>query len=365
MTISSPFFAPMLPVMLFLTIWLLCWLPFRRLVKGGKVETKRVSAWFARRRIVKWILAHSGSPGRYGPVLLLMALGAIAAVAAGFLFVALAEQVERSTSAVSRGDMAIHTWFGNEHRPALTTLFTAATDIGGTIGLGAIVALVAGTLFARKERASAVFVLATGAAGALLNVGLKAIYARMRPDAVSVLVSAKWYSFPSGHAMDSFIIFGTLAYVALRQPWPWVWKSASVAFGATAVLVISVSRVYLGVHWASDIVGGWSAATAWLFFAVLAFEMQLRQREKSRGPKRAGITAEVPDKPVRAQRRGDLEHLRRRRCEPATGGVPAGPDEVAPGDARGVARAAVAREARGTAGLAARAVDVAAEAAKA
>jgi membrane-associated phospholipid phosphatase len=302
MTLSSPVFAPMLPVALFLTIWLLCWLPFERLVKGGKLETKRVSAWFARRRLVKWILGHSGSLGKYGPIVLLMALGAIAAVTAGFLFVALAEQVERATSMVSRADLTIHTWFGNEHQPGLTTLFTTATNIGGGIGLGTIVALVAGTLFARKERASAVFVLVTGAAGALLNLGLKAIYARMRPDAVSALVSAKWYSFPSGHAMDSFIIFGTLAYIALRQPWPWVTKSACIAIAATSVLLISVSRVYLGVHWASDIVGGWSAATAWLFFAVLAFEMQLRQRERSRGPERAGMAAEVPDKPVRAHR---------------------------------------------------------------
>jgi undecaprenyl-diphosphatase len=293
---ASPLFAPMLPVVLFLTIWLLCWLPFEHMVKGGKVQTKRVSAWFARRRFVKWVLKHSGSPGKYGPVVLLMALGAGAAVAAGFLFVFLAEQIERTTSAVSRSDQAIHAWFGLHHQPGLTTLFTTATNIGGPIGMAAIVALAAGTLFARKERASAAFVLITGAAGALLNLGLKAIYERMRPDAVAALVSSKWYSFPSGHAMDSFIILGTLAYIALRQPWRWVGKSACVAAAATGVLVISVSRVYLGVHWASDIIGGWSAATAWLFFAVLAFEMQLRQRQARRGARRAGIAAEVPDK---------------------------------------------------------------------
>jgi membrane-associated phospholipid phosphatase len=302
MTWSSPLFALLLPVVLFLTIWLLCWLPFEHVVKGGKVETKRVSAWFARRRFVKWVLKHSGSPGKYGPVVLLMALGAGAAVVAGFLFVFLAEQIERATSIVSRSDQAIHTWFGLHHEPAMTTLFTTATNIGGPIGMVVIVALVAGTLFVRKERASAMFVLVTGAAGALLNVGLKAIYERMRPDIGSALVSAKWYSFPSGHAMDSFIILGTLAYIALRQPWRWIGKSACVAAAATGVLVISVSRVYLGVHWASDIVGGWSAATAWLFFAVLAFEMQLRQRQARRGAKRTHIAAEVPDKPARARR---------------------------------------------------------------
>lgn len=302
MTLASPVFALMLPVMLFVTIWLLCWLPFKSLLKGGKLETKRLSAWFARRAIVKWMLAHAGSPGKYGPVVVVMALGAVAASVAAFLFVTLAEQIERTTSWVSRSDMAIHTWFLSEHSPGLTTLFTTATKIGGTIGLGSLMALVAGTLIARKERASAVFVLVTGAAGALLNLGLKAIYARMRPDSVAALTSADWYSFPSGHAMDSFIVFGTLAYIALRQPWPWVTKSASVALAATLVLVISVSRVYLGVHWASDIIGGWSAGIAWLFFAVLAFEMQLRQRARRRGNQAAPVTADVPDKPARARR---------------------------------------------------------------
>src|SRR5512140_3016473 len=214
MTFASPLFSLLLPVLLFLTIWLLCWLPFKNLLKGGKVETKRISAWFARRPVVKWMLAHAGASGKVGPVILVMALGALAALAAAFLFVALAEQVERTTSWVSRSDLAIHTWFLNEHSPGLTTLFTLATDIGGTIGLGSLMALVAGTLFVRKERASAVFVLVTGVVGALLNVVLKAIYERMRPDSLSALVSANWYSYPSGHAMDSFIIFGTLAYIA-------------------------------------------------------------------------------------------------------------------------------------------------------
>lgn len=290
----SPLFALLLPVVLFLTLWLLCWLPFEHVVKGGKVETKRVSAWFARRSFVKWVLKHSGPLGKYGPVVLLMALGAGAACAAGFLFMYLAEQIERTTSMISRSDQTIHAWFGLHHDASMTTLFTTATNVGGPIGMVVIIALGAGTLFVRKQRASAMFVLITGAAGALLNLGLKAIYERLRPDIGTALVSAKWYSFPSGHAMDSFIILGTFAYIALRQPWRWLSKSACLAAAATGVLVISVSRVYLGVHWASDIVGGWSAATAWLFFAVLAFEMQLRQRQAGVAARAAAVEPRRP-----------------------------------------------------------------------
>jgi undecaprenyl-diphosphatase len=104
------------------------------------------------------------------------------------------------------------------------------------------------------------------------------IFARARPDLASAIAEARWYSFPSGHAMGSFITFGTLAYLVLRQPWPWAAKSAGLAVAMTMVLLVGLSRVYLGVHWASDIVGGWSAGTVWMAFAVAAFELLVRLR---------------------------------------------------------------------------------------
>ena len=211
-------------------------------------------------------------------MILLMALGGAAAIGAGYLFVELAEEARLTTSIVYRVDQAVHGWFGHERQPAVTVLLRAATDIGGTVGLATLVAVVAAPLLVRKERASAIFVVVTAGAGALLNLGLKLIFARARPDLASALAVARWYSFPSGHAMGSFITFGALAYLALRQPWPWVARSAGLAIALTMVVLVGVSRVYLGVHWASDIAGGWSAGTVWLISAVVAFEMLLRLR---------------------------------------------------------------------------------------
>jgi undecaprenyl-diphosphatase len=114
-------------------------------------------------------------------------------------------------------------------------------------------------------------------------MGLKSIFARARPDLTTALVSARSYSFPSGHAMASFIIFGALAYIALRQPWSWAARSAALAIALTVVVLVGVSRVYLGVHWASDIAGGWSAGSVWLASAVVAFEMLLRIRQRRGG----------------------------------------------------------------------------------
>src|SRR4029077_7529701 len=93
---------------------------------------------------------------------------------------------------------------------------------------------------------------------------------------------------------------GALSYIALRQPWPWVAKSAGLAIALTMVVLVGLSRVYLGVHWASDIAGGWSAGTVWLASALVAFEMLLRLRQRRRGAAPTSPTADVPDKPVPA-----------------------------------------------------------------
>ena len=78
-------------------------------------------------------------------------------------------------------------------------------------------------------------------------------------------------------------------------------KSAALAAAVTIVLLVGLCRVYLGVHWASDIAGGWTAATVWLASTAIAFEMLLRLRQRRRGvAPPASPKAEVPDKPVPA-----------------------------------------------------------------
>ena len=287
-----------LPVVLFFTFWALCYWPLAGVVSVVRAGLKRASAWLIRSRAGKWATGRSGPAGSYTPILFVIALGAIAALMAGYLFVDLAEQFRLTTSAVYRADQAIHTWFGHERQPAMTVLLDIATTIGGLVGETVIVVVVAVLLLVRKERASAIFVVVTAGTGALLNTGLKMIFARARPDVATALAVARWYSYPSGHAMGSFITFGALAYLGLRQPWRWSIKSAVLAAALTMVALVGLSRVYLGVHWASDIAGGWSAGTVWLVTAVVAFEMLLRLRQRRRGAAPSSPTAEIPDKPV-------------------------------------------------------------------
>ena len=266
------------PVILFLALWALCYWPLASFNRVVVASAKHVSARLLGSRAGIWAARHAGPFGPYAPMILLLALGGTAAIGAGYVFVELAEAARLTTSIVYRLDQAVQGWFGHRRQPAVTVLLRAATDIGGTAGLTTLVSVVAALLLARKARASAIFLLVTAGAGALLNLGLKLIFARARPDLASALAEARWYSFPSGHAMGSFITFGALAYLVLRQPWPWVVRSGGLAVAMTTVILVGLSRVYLGVHWASDIAGGWSAGTVWLISAVAAFEMLLRLR---------------------------------------------------------------------------------------
>ena len=291
--------AVVLPAAFFLALWAALYFAFAELEIGWKAMAQRASARVVRGWLAKWALAHPRWQGgrSYAPLFLVLALGGIAAFAAGEAFVEIAEHFRLTTSSVYRVDHAVNTTFQNLRHPGFTALLDAATIAGGPAGMALVVAVTAGILLLRKHHPSAVFVLVAGAGGALLNLGLKAIFERVRPPAAAAIAAAQGYSFPSGHAMGSFIVLGSIGYVALRLPLRWRAKSALLAALATAIVLIGLSRVYLGVHWISDIAGGWSAGAVWLATATVGFETFLRIRQLRRGaPPGPGI--DLPDEPA-------------------------------------------------------------------
>jgi undecaprenyl-diphosphatase len=274
-----------LPVVIVLALWAALYFAFSAVESGIKATVQRASARVIRTRLASWAVAHPRWSGlrSYAPLVLVLVLGGMAAFAAGGVFVEIAEHLRLNTSTVYHADHAVNAWFQNERHPGFTTLLGAITVAGGPVGMALLVALVAGGLLLRKHRESAVFVLVAAVGGALLNLGLKTIFERVRPPAATAIAVAQGYSFPSGHAMGSFIVLGSIAYVVVRQPLRWKLKSALLAMLATSVLLIGLSRVYLGVHWISDIAGGWSAGLVWLATVTVAFETLLRIRQLRQG----------------------------------------------------------------------------------
>ena len=137
------------------------------------------------------------------------------------------------------------------------------TALGSTIVLTIVIMFVALLLGSMGRWRSGVLVALACSGGMLANVAFKHVVARARPDLVPHLMAETSNSFPSGHAANSAIVYLTLATLA----WPLLRRPAARAFAMNAavllVVAIGASRIYLGVHWPSDVLAGWLFGALW------------------------------------------------------------------------------------------------------
>ncbi len=145
--------------------------------------------------------------------------------------------------------------------PALNHFFVVSSRLGymwGVVPLDA--SLLVLLIVLRRFRDGLFFGIAV-IGSAILNVVAKNHFARMRPDLWLSITPETTYSFPSGHAMGSM----TLGTAVIILCWPTRWRWPVLTVSLIFILVVSISRVYLGVHYPSDILAGWTAAIAWTF----------------------------------------------------------------------------------------------------
>lgn len=214
----------------------------------------------------------------YLPVVVIVGIGVVAASFAGDAFLDLAERLHRESSQMHRVDREVHDWARAAEATGETTFFTIFTIIGTPLGLGIIVLIVSALLAMRGRWRWAAYLVFTVGVGGLINLQLKGYFARARPDLAEALRHASGYSFPSGHAMGSTVCFAALSYLAVRAIQNWRGRAAAVAFAVSMIAAICSSRVYLGVHWISDIGAGVAAGTIWFVTTTVAYETFRRIR---------------------------------------------------------------------------------------
>jgi undecaprenyl-diphosphatase len=137
------------------------------------------------------------------------------------------------------------------------------TSLGSAPVLVLFVLAVAGALLLRRQYHGLALLLGATLGGQLLNAFLKATFARPRPDPLLHLTEVNSMSFPSGHAMDSAIIYLTMAALLARFVEPRLLKLYFLGLAAVLTFLIGISRIYLGVHYPSDVLAGWVAGLAW------------------------------------------------------------------------------------------------------
>jgi membrane-associated phospholipid phosphatase len=148
--------------------------------------------------------------------------------------------------------------------PAAATGFQLVTQLGSTAVLVAVAAVAAGYLARLGRRQDAALVILAFAGAEVLTWSLKAVFQRERPRFEDPVATASSFSFPSGHALVSAAVYGTVAYLLWQSLRPPRARAACVAGAALLVAAIGFSRLYLGVHYLSDVLAGYCIALAWL-----------------------------------------------------------------------------------------------------
>lgn len=162
------------------------------------------------------------------------------------------------------------------------------TALGGGPFLTMLTLIAAGFLVAARKWGMALFVVIAIAGGGLAGNLLKWIFVRARPDLVPHLVSVDSASFPSAHAMNSAVTFLTLGVLLSRTQKDGRLKAYLLGIAVFLTLIVGFSRVYLGVHWPTDVIAGWAVGAAWaILCSLVAARLQDRhtiEREGEEAP---------------------------------------------------------------------------------
>ena len=166
----------------------------------------------------------------------------------------------------------------------LTKTMVDLTALGGGPFLTLLTLAAAGFLVAARKWGMAVFVVLAIAGGGLASNLLKSVFVRARPDLVPHLVSVDSASFPSAHAMNSAVTFLTLGVLLSRTQTQMRLKAYLMGTAIFLTLIVGFSRVYLGVHWPTDVVAGWAVGAAWaILCSLVAARLQRRHAIEGEG----------------------------------------------------------------------------------
>ncbi|WP_274555330.1 phosphatase PAP2 family protein [Streptomyces spiramyceticus] len=165
-------------------------------------------------------------------------------------------------------------------RPDVTRTNRVLTDwVWDPWAMRALVAVAVVWLLWRREWLLAIWAAATSALGSLVQQGLKAAVDRDRPRWPDPLDSAHYAAWPSGHAMTAVVTFGILLWLLALRGADRRLRTAVLVVGVVSCVGVGLTRIYLGVHWASDVLGGWLLGAAFVAVMALAYGRVVSSRE--------------------------------------------------------------------------------------
>ncbi|WP_433660385.1 phosphatase PAP2 family protein [Nocardia sp. CA-128927] len=184
-------------------------------------------------------------------------------------------------------DAPISDWAIAHRNGVLTPLAKTISNLGGTVAMTILAVLAVLVLGWRGYRRAAALIAATGLGAWVLVDGGKNLIGRTRPPIHDHLVVKTNFAYPSGHSLGSIAVIGVLAILLiprLRRPAArWIVGIAATIF----VAAVGLSRIYLGVHWPTDVLGGWSLGALWVILCFSAYRYFIQRQDRLEQPRDA------------------------------------------------------------------------------
>jgi len=269
-----------LAVVLLIALVVALWLGWRWFNANRELLAERVSWYWVRFRerhpkLAKFIAARFVRGEYLG---LHLTVGFLLSLAALWLFAGVTEDVVHHDP-LTRFDLTVTTMLRAHATPLGDRMFSIVSALGSPVAMAIVGA--GGALFLLVRRKWVVFAawLAAFAGAGLLTIILKNLIRRPRPAAATEFLYGTTFSFPSGHALGSLVGYGMLAYV-FGSTWVESPRGRLRLTIATAVLVIAIglSRLYLGLHYFSDVVAGYAVGVLWLSVCISGLQVAQRRR---------------------------------------------------------------------------------------
>lgn len=233
-------------------------------------------------RIVNFIRTHGSRNHPYFPFYLLIFFSLVIFIIGMNLFVELSEEV--SGKALGKYDTAVTDYITSFRSPELNNFFQFITDMGDVYAYIVMTTLAAIFFFFKlRNKRFIIQLLGVLIISALANIALKRAFNRARPT-IEHLVVVKSLSYPSGHAMSAMAFYGFLTYLIFQIKMPRWLRGILATIFIFLILSIGISRIYLGVHFPSDVAGGFIAGLIWVAFCIVLFNifalLRLRKRRR-------------------------------------------------------------------------------------
>lgn len=214
---------------------------------------------------------------REGALGLHFTVGILLLTLATWIFAHLAEDVVNHDP-LTITDARFSNWLHIHQTPWLTQALLLVTHIHSTWGITILTLPIAAYLWRRGSRRRIIGVIVTIYGGMLLNVWLKLIFQRARPHFDDPVITLTSYSFPSGHTMAATVFYGVLCTIILARISDWRWRIVTILGAMFMIGLVGFTRIYLGAHYLSDVIGAMLEGAAWLTICLTAFETFRRRR---------------------------------------------------------------------------------------